>query len=112
MDDFIRKIHELARYHDEVSPELVKAKDIKLGLRNSDGTGVVVGITSKGTVFGFKRVPSPDGKGTIVQPAPGRLLYCGYDAIDLARKIQSEGRLGLKRLPTSCWPESFPTRPT
>lgn len=98
MDDFIKKIHELARYHDEVSSELVKAKDIKLGLRNSDGTGVVVGITSKGTVFGFKRVPSPDGNGTFVQPAPGRLLYCGYDAIDLARKIQAEDRFGYEEV--------------
>jgi citrate synthase len=98
MDEFIKKIHELARYHDDVSPDLVKAKDIKLGLRNSDGTGVVVGITSKGTVFGFKRIPSEDGKGTVVQPAPGRLLYCGYDAIDLAAKIQSEGRFGFEEV--------------
>ena len=55
MDDIIRKIDDLARYHNEVSPELVRARDIKLGLRNADGTGVVVGITSKGSVIGFKR---------------------------------------------------------
>ncbi|MCE5274549.1 MAG: citrate synthase [Syntrophaceae bacterium] len=94
MDDIIRKIDDLARYHNEVSPELVKAKDIKLGLRNADGTGVVVGITSKGSVIGFKRVPSEDKKGTIVQPTPGRLLYCGYDAIELAEKIHCEDRFG------------------
>ena len=98
MEHIIQKIHALARYHDEVSPELIKAKDIKLGLRNSDGTGVVVGITSKGTVFGFKRIPSEDGKGIVVQPAPGRLLYCGYDAIDLAGKIQAEDRFGFEEV--------------
>ncbi|HVN71848.1 MAG TPA: citrate synthase [Desulfomonilia bacterium] len=98
MEEFIKKIHALARHHDEVSPELVKAKDIKLGLRNADGTGVVVGITSKGTVFGFRRIPSDDGRGTIVQPAPGKLLYCGYDAIELARKIQDEGRFGYEEV--------------
>ena len=98
MEHIIQKIHALARYHDDVSPELIKAKDIKLGLRNSDGTGVVVGITSKGTVFGFKRIPSEDGKGLVVQPAPGRLLYCGYNAIDLARKIQAEGRFGFEEV--------------
>ncbi len=98
MEEIIKKIDELTRYHDEVSPELIKAKDIKLGLRNPDGTGVVVGITSKGSVFGFKRIPGKDGQGTIVQPAPGRLFYCGYDAIDLARKIQAEDRFGFEEV--------------
>jgi citrate synthase len=98
MDDFIKKIHALARYHDEVSPELVKSKDIKLGLRNSDGTGVVVGITSKGSVIGSRRITSPDGKGMIVEPVPGRLLYCGYDAIELARTIHSENRFGFEEV--------------
>ncbi len=98
MEHIIEKIYTLARYHDKVSPELIKAKDIKLGLRNSDGTGVVVGITSKGTVFGFKRIPSEDGKGAVVQPAPGKLLYCGYDAIDLAGKIQAEDRFGFEEV--------------
>ena len=87
MEEIIKKIDELTRHHDEVSPELIKAKDIKLGLRNPDGTGVVVGITSKGSVFGFKRIPRKDGQGTIVQPAPGRLFYCGYDAIDLEEVV-------------------------
>ena len=98
MEEFIKKIHALAQYHDEVSPELVKAKDIKLGLRNADGTGVVVGITSKGTVFGFKTIQSQNGQGAVVQPAPGRLFYCGYDAINLARKIQTEGRFGFEEV--------------
>jgi citrate synthase len=98
MEHIIEKIYTLTRYHDKVSPELIKAKDIKLGLRNSDGTGVVVGITSKGTVFGFERIPHNDGKDTVVQSAPGKLLYCGYDAIDLAVKIQAEDRFGFEEV--------------
>jgi citrate synthase len=94
MEHIVKKIKDLAQYHNEVSPDLIKAKDIKLGLRNTDGTGVVVGITSKGTVYGFKRVADEDGRGTIVQPAPGKLLYCGYDAIELARRIHGEYRFG------------------
>ncbi len=96
MKHIIRKINDLARYHDEVSPELVKAKDIKLGLRNPDGSGVVVGITSKGSVLGYERIPRKDGKGFDFKPIPGRLLYCGYDAIDLARSIQAEDRFGFE----------------
>jgi len=98
VEDIVKKIDGLARYHDEVSPDLVREKDIKLGLRNADGTGVVVGITSKGSVIGFKRVPTDDGQGTIAQPVPGRLLYCGYDAITLAERIQSEDRFGFEEV--------------
>ncbi len=110
MDNIIRKIHDLARYHNEVSPEFVRAKDIKLGLRNADGTGVVVGITSKGSVFGFKRVPREDGSGTVVVPAPGKLLYCGYDAIALARRIQEEDRFGYEEVAYLLLSGELPTR--
>lgn len=98
MEDIVKKIDALARYHDEVSPDLVREKDIKLGLRNADGTGVVVGITSKGSVIGSKRVPREDGQGTVVHPVPGRLLYCGYDAIELAERIHTEGRFGFEEV--------------
>ena len=99
MKNIISKIDELARYHNEVSPELVKAKDIKLGLRNPDGTGVVAGITSKGLVLGYERIPRKDGSGGYdVKPIPGRLLYCGYDAIELARQIQKEDRFGFEEI--------------
>ncbi len=110
MEHIVKKINDLARYHNEVSPDLIRAKDIKLGLRNTDGTGVVVGITSKGTVFGFRRIPREDGQGTIVQPAPGRLFYCGYDAIDLAGKIQSENRFGFDEVSYLLLTGELPTR--
>jgi len=111
MEHIVKKINDLARYHNEVSPELIKAKDIKLGLRNADGTGVVVGITSKGTVFGFRRIPREDGQGTFVEPAPGKLLYCGYDAIALARSIQQESRFGFDEVSYLLLTGELPTAP-
>ncbi len=110
MEYIVKKINDLAQYHNEVSPDLIRAKDIKLGLRNTDGTGVVVGITSKGTVFGFRRVPSEDGQGTVVEPAPGKLLYCGYDAIDLAKRIQAENRYGFEEISYLLLTGELPTR--
>ena len=76
MEEILLKIDELAKYHDQVSPELIKAKDIKLGLRNADGSGVVVGITSKGMVVGYEKNPAPHSGGHVVTPVEGRLLYC------------------------------------
>lgn len=96
MDEILKKIDELAIYHDKVSPDLVKSKDIKLGLRNADGTGVVVGITSKGRVIGYDQRQTPEGPKVV--PCEGRLLYCGYDVADLARNIHHEKRFGFEEV--------------
>jgi len=47
MDTILTKIQELALLHDKIDSKIVKEKNIKLGLRNEDGSGVFVGITSK-----------------------------------------------------------------
>jgi len=90
MNTILEKIQELAQHHDKVTPELLKAKDIKLGLRNADGTGVIVGITSKGRVVGYAK----DEASGEVKSLPGKLYYCGYDAVELTKSIHAEGRLG------------------
>lgn len=98
MEEILLKIEELEKYHDRVSPELITGKDIKMGLRNADGTGVVVGITSKGLVSGYDKVPGDDGKSEIVKPAQGRLSYCGYNVATLVRNIHAEGRFGFDEI--------------
>ncbi|MBI5099345.1 MAG: hypothetical protein HZB30_08925 [Nitrospirae bacterium] len=42
MESVLRKVEELALVHDKVDPKIVKEKNIKLGLRNEDGSGWVV----------------------------------------------------------------------
>ena len=72
MENLLDKISRLEVEHDGLKPEIVKKKNIKLGLRNWNGTGVIAGITSKGQVTGYKR----DGKGHST-PIAGKLYYCG-----------------------------------
>jgi len=80
MEKIIEKIKDLALTHDQVSPEIIKEKDIKLGLRNPDGSGVIVGITTKGRVIGYEIIPDKSSEtGKKVNPIDGRLYYCGYD---------------------------------
>lgn len=95
MDNILKKVEALALLHDKIDPKIVREKNIKLGLRNEDGTGVFVGITSKGQVIGYEKVTAGDGSEK-VNPIPGKLYYCGYDVEDLVREKENEKRYGFE----------------
>jgi len=67
---------------------LYKRYEVKRGLRNGDGTGVLVGLTHIGDVIGYEKL---DG---VVEPVHGRLLYRGIELSDIVRGFQEEGRPG------------------
>ena len=73
---------------DRVPPDLYTRYDVKRGLRNSDGSGVLVGLTTISNVHGYKKV---DGR---VEPDVGDLKYRGYRIEDLVRGSQEEDRFG------------------
>lgn len=60
--DMIRKV-------DWIDPALYRKYNVKRGLRNEDGTGVLVGLTTIGNVHGY--VVSEGEK----QAIPGELYY-------------------------------------
>src|SRR3990172_5832625 len=95
MQNVLKIIQKLALEHDRIPTELVREKNKQLGLRNEDGTGVFVGITSKGQVIGYKKVIGGDGSETKVD-LDGELYYCGYNIEDLVRHQQKEGRFGFE----------------
>lgn len=64
--------------------------DIKRGLRNADGTGVVVGVTNISNVHGY--VVSEGDK----VPDRGRLSYRGYNISDLVDHAVAENRFGFE----------------
>ncbi|MBN1870455.1 MAG: citrate synthase [Candidatus Omnitrophica bacterium] len=55
MTSVINQISKLAAVHNVPDPKLIRKHNIKLGLRNADGSGVVVGLTSKGCVIGYEK---------------------------------------------------------
>jgi len=95
VENILKIIETLAIKHDKISPALVREKKIKFGLRNEDGTGVIVGITSKGQVIGYEKVISGDGIEK-VHTIPGKLYYCGYDVDDLIAAKEKEHRFGFE----------------
>ena len=72
----------------KIDADLFKRLDVKRGLRNEDGTGVLVGLTNIGNVVGYER--TADG----LHPIDGRLYYRGYEITDLAHAIMAEKRCG------------------
>ncbi len=68
-------------------------KDVKRGLRNANGTGVVVGLTHIGEVVGYEK----DEKGNKV-PLEGKLFYRGYDVEDLVNNVLLEDRFGFEEI--------------
>ncbi len=66
--------------------------NVKRGLRNADGTGVVAGITSISNVHGYL---TDEG---VKIPDEGRLTIRGYDIKDLVDGAVAEGRPGYEEV--------------
>ena len=72
------------RRMDSIDPALYQKFGVKRGLRNADGTGVLVGLTCIGNVHGY--VVSEGEK----QPVPGQLFYRGFDVEEIVRGCERE----------------------
>ena len=88
-----------------ISEELYIANKVKRGLRNSNGTGVVVGLTHIGEVFGYEK----DEKGDKI-PMEGKLYYRGYDIEDLVLNVYKEKRFGFEEISFLLLLGSLPTK--
>jgi citrate synthase len=73
-----------------VDPGLYVEYDVKRGLRDQNGRGVLAGLTRIGDVIGTR----PDGDQLV--PAPGRLLYRGIEIEDLIDGFVAEGQPGFE----------------
>jgi citrate synthase len=76
--------------NNKIDPALYAANNIKRGLRNDDGTGVLVGITRVGEVVGYNKI---DG---VKVPAEGQLFYRGLNLSDIVDGFQREKRHGFE----------------
>jgi len=104
--DFLRSLYTgVGQGNSDTLSKMMRADlDVKRGLRNSDGTGVMVGYTQVGSVIGYSLI---DGERV---PMEGRLSYSGYDLTDLVDGYRRENRYGfeetaylllLRRLPNA-----------
>ena len=79
-DSILARFFGQSSTHNDIPGELYSKYNVKKGLRNEDGTGVLVGLTKVSDVVGY--VKDKDGK---VTPCEGDLLYRGYSIHDLIK---------------------------
>lgn len=89
--EFLKKLSELAQHNDPISPNLYTKFDVKRGLRNANGTGVLVGLTRIGDVVGYE---IQDGKKIAI---PGKLYYRGYDVAELIADAEKNKQFGFEQ---------------
>lgn len=108
--ELIDELSKLTLTNDKIDPELYTRYNVKRGLRNADGTGVLVGLTEIGDVHAY--VVSESEK----VPVEGRLYYRGIEINDLVNGFLKEKRYGFEEciylllfgeLPTSQQLEDF-----
>ncbi len=76
----------------KIDAALYRKLDVKRGLRNEDGTGVLVGLTNIGNVVGYERKESG------LVPVEGKLYFRGYEVSDLVHAVLAEERFGYEEI--------------
>lgn len=109
-DAIISKLGALIEKNDRIDPVLYEKYNVKRGLRDVDGTGVLVGLTEIGDVRAY--IFDEEEK----VPVEGKLFYRGMEINDFVHGYQSEKRFGfeeccylllLGELPTKTQLEEF-----
>lgn len=79
-----------SKAHEAIAPELYQRFNVKRGLRNDNGTGVLVGLTDIGEVYSYVM---DDGERL---PVEGRLFYHGYAVSDIVNGFFPYKRFGFE----------------
>ena len=88
----ILRLAEKSRIAGQIDTELFTKYDVKRGLRDLNGKGVLAGLTNISDVRATKMV---NGESV---PADGELFYRGYNVRDLVKGFDSENRFGFEEL--------------
>lgn len=103
--EFLETMRERLNIINEIDESLYAKFNVKRGLRNKNGTGVVVGLTKISDVHGYE-VDENDRK----VPIDGELFYRGYEVKDLVRNYIEEDRFGFEEVTYLLLFGELPTR--
>lgn len=89
-NDWIAPLANLATECSAINPELYSKYDVKRGLRDISGKGVLAGLTEIGEVHSYIIDESE------MIPCPGKLYYRGYDIEEIVQGFLSKDRFGFE----------------
>ncbi len=92
LNDYVDKMVSVVDCTNRIDPEYFTKYSVKKGLRNSDGSGVLVGLTEIGEVHGYVMYEGER------KEDEGRLVYRGIDVYELVRGFQQEKRFGFEEV--------------
>jgi len=90
--DYLNTYGETCRKNTHIDNRLFKEYEVKRGLRDNDGKGVLCGLTNISKIKSHEEV---DGKSV---PCDGKLIYRGYNITDLIRGFVSNKRYGFEEI--------------
>lgn len=90
-ESMLERYVDLAKINNFIDPELYTKYEVKRGLRDLDGKGVLVGLTEIGEVSAYIL----DEENRMV-PGPGRLLYRGIDIKDIVNGFLKQNQFGFE----------------
>ncbi|MBO7179582.1 MAG: citrate synthase [Clostridia bacterium] len=102
-NDALSSLCEEIKKNSAISAEYFEKFDVKRGLRNRDGSGVMAGLSKICSVEGYY---IKDGERT---PIDGKLIYRGIDLQDIVTGCRSENRFGYEEV---CYLLLFGNLPT
>lgn len=91
-DESLKSLFAEVTKYNYIDPSLFEKHSVKRGLRNSDGTGVVAGLTQICNVHGY--LINEGDK----MPVDGELIYRGINIKDIIKGYQEEGRFGYEEV--------------
>ena len=92
-DYLVFKLADKVKTTSRIDSALFQQYGVKRGLRNEDGSGVLVGLTNIGNVVGYKRLPEGG-----LTPVEGKLFYRGYELSDLVKPLFRDNRFGFEEV--------------
>lgn len=88
----LTRLREELTENNKIDPANFERYQVKRGLRNQDGTGVMAGLTNICNVHGYI---INEGEKT---PIEGKLTYRGVDLVDIIDGCEREGRFGYEEV--------------
>lgn len=91
--DEMMNMLEICKRNKTINPDLYTKYDVKRGLRDINGKGVLAGLTEIGEIHAYDTLP--DGS---LKPCHGKLYYHGYNVEDLINGFNRDKRFGFEEV--------------